>query len=100
EKVGGFIGLVSPARQAQLERERGLAIVGTHFGKGFLRDDRVHPGVIEVLTRLSQRPGWFQPVSTVLDYLVEAQGGTVLLEGFQLFRLEALWFWHSIHKRH
>jgi hypothetical protein len=99
DNVEEFIELLSPARQMQLERERGLAIVGTHFGKGFLRDGRVHPGVVEVLTRLSQRPGWFQPVSTLLDYLVEAQGGVALLRGYPLFRLEALWFWHRFHGR-
>ena len=100
DNVEEFIELLSPARQAQLERERGLAIVGTHFGKGFLRDGRVHPGVVEVLTGLSRRPGWFQPVSTLLDYLVEAQGGVALLKGYPLFRLEALWFWHRIRGRH
>lgn len=99
DNVEEFIELLSPARQAQLERERGLAIVGTHFGKGFLRDGSVHPGVVEVLTRLSQRPGWFQPVSTLLDYLTDAQGGAVLLQGYRLFRLEALWFWHQFRGR-
>lgn len=98
DNVEEFIELLSPARQDQLEHERGLAIVGTHFGKGFLRDGRVHPGVVEALTRLSKRPGWFQPVSTVLDYLAQAQGGAALLEGFGLFRLEALWFWHTIRR--
>src|SRR5450755_1705569 len=77
DNVEEFIELMSPTRQAQLEREGGLAIVGTHFGKGFLRDGRVHPQVVEILTRLSHRPGWFQPVSTLLDYLVEAQGEAV-----------------------
>jgi len=100
DNVEEFIELLSPARQTRLEREHGLAIVGTHFGKGFVCDGHVHPGVVEVLSQLSQRPGWFQPVSTLLDYLVAAQGGTRLLEGYRLFRLEALWFWHSIHKRH
>ena len=99
DNVAEFIELLSPARQGQLERERGLGIVGTHFGKGFVRDGRVHPGVVEVLTRLSQRPGWFQPVSTVLDYLADAQGEVVLLEGYRLFRLEGLWFWHSMRSR-
>jgi hypothetical protein len=99
DNVEEFIELLSPARQAQLEQERGLAIVGTHFGKGFLRDGRVHPGVVEVLTHLSHRPGWFQPVSTLLDYLVEAQHGPVLLTGYPLFRMEALWFWHQFHRR-
>jgi len=98
DNVEEFIELLSPARQEKLERERGLAIVGTHFGKGFLRDGEVHPAVVEVLTRLSQRPGWFQPVSTLLDYLAVAQGGVVHLAGYRLFCLEALWFWHSIRR--
>ncbi len=99
DNVEEFIELISPARQAKLERERGLAIVGTHFGKGFLRDGRVHPGVAEALTGLSKRPGWFQPVSTLLDYIVEAQGGVAHLKGYPLFRLEALWFWHRFRGR-
>jgi hypothetical protein len=99
DNVEEFIELLSPARLAQLEREHGLAIVSTHFGKGFLRDGCVHPGVVDVLTRLSQRPGWFQPVSTLLDYLADAQGGIAILKGYQLFRLEGLWFWHSIRRR-
>jgi hypothetical protein len=99
DNVEEFIELLSPARQAQLERQGGLAIVSTHFGKGFLRDGGVHPGVVEVLTRLSQRPGWFPPVSTLLDYVADAQGGIALLKGYELFRLEGLWFWHGIYRR-
>jgi len=94
DNVEEFIELLSPARQAQLEREGGLGIVSTHFGKGFLRDGCVHPGVIEALTRLSKRPGWFPPVTELLDYVADAQGGIALLKGYALFRLEALWFWH------
>ena len=99
DNVEEFIELLSPARQMRLEQEGGVAIVGTHFGKGFLRDGQVHPQVVELLTRLSQRPGWFPPVSTLLDYLVKVQGGIPLLEGYRLFRLEGLWFWHSIRSR-
>lgn len=99
DNVEEFIELLSPDRQARLESEGGLAIVGTHFGKGFVRDGCVRPEVIELLTRLSQRPGWFQPVSTVLDHLVRGQGGIVPVGGYELFRLEGLWFWHNIKGR-
>lgn len=64
-----------------------------------MRDGSVHPGVVETLTRLSQRPGWFQPVSTLLDYLAGAQGGVALLAGYALFHLEGLWFWHGTRSR-
>ena len=96
DNVEEFIELLSPARQTQLEHEGGLAIVGTHFGKGFLRAGRVHPKVVELLTQLSRRRGWFPPVSTLLDYVVGVQGGVPLLGGYRLFRLEGLWFWHGI----
>jgi len=99
DNVEEFIRLLSPAHQTQLELEGGLAIVGTHFGKGFLRDGRVHPQVVELLTQLSRRQGWFPPVSTLLDYLAGVQGRVPLLEGYELFRLEGLWFWHSIRGR-
>jgi hypothetical protein len=99
DNVEEFIELLSPSRQAQLEREGGLAIVGTHFGKGFLRDRQVHPKIVELLTELSRREGWFPPVSTLLDYVAGIQGRIPLLEGYQLFRLEGLWFWHSIRSR-
>jgi hypothetical protein len=99
DNVEEFIELLSPARQSQLEQEGGLAIVGTHFGKGFLRDGRVHPRVVELLTNLSKRPGWFQPVSTLLDYSVRLQGGVPLLQGYRLFGLEGLWFWHNFRSR-
>jgi hypothetical protein len=99
DNVEEFIELLNPARQAQLEGEHGLAIVSTHFGKGFLRNGRVHPGVVEVLTRLSQRPGWFPPVSQLLDHVAHAQGGIALIKGYELFRLEGLWFWHGLRRR-
>jgi hypothetical protein len=99
DNVEELIELLSPARLARLERERGVAIIGTHFGKGFVRDGQVHSGLTETLTRLAQRPGWFAPVSAVLDHLAQARGGVALLKGFQLFRLEGLWFWHSVRSR-
>jgi hypothetical protein len=99
DNVEELVELLSPPRLARLEREGGVAIVGTHFGKGFVRDGRVHSGLADTLTRLAQRPGWFPPVTTLLDHLVSAQGGVPLLGGYQLFRLEALWFWHSLRGR-
>jgi hypothetical protein len=99
DNVEELIELLSPQRLERLERERGVAIIGTHFGKGFVRDGQVHPAFTEILTRLAQRPGWFAPVTTLLDHLANAQGGVALLKGYALFRLEALWFWHRIRGR-
>ena len=61
---GDFIGL------HRLEAEGGLCIVSTHFGKrGYVSNGRLDPGVDEILRYIAAKPGWFVPVSEVLDYL-------------------------------
>lgn len=73
ETPGEFLRLLHSDHQDRLEEEGGLAIVYTHFGlPGFVRDGEVAPEFAEVLGALAARPGWFQPVSTVLDHLAGA----------------------------
>ncbi len=64
-----FCELLSEENQDKLEREGGVCIVYTHFACGFVENGRVHPRVEELLRRLAARPGWFVPVSTLLDHL-------------------------------
>ena len=71
----------------RLEEEGGVCILSTHLGKGFAHDGRLHPEVDEVFGYLAAKPGWFVPVSTILDHLRERnpQG---FLGSFDLLRLE------------
>jgi len=39
----------------------------THFGHGFVEDQRLNSRFADLMTRLSKRNGWFVPVSTLLD---------------------------------
>ena len=66
---GEFNRLLRDEAQQELERNGGIAIVATHFGKGFVTDGRVNDTTAGLLERLSRRPGWFVPVGELLDWL-------------------------------
>lgn len=72
--VGIFNETLSETGQERLETEGGACIMYTHFAKGFVEDGRVHPRFAELLKRLADRPGWFVPAATLLDFLVEYRG--------------------------
>lgn len=78
EDAEAFCQLISPARQERLERENGLCIVATHFGKGFVRDGRMVETFQERLEMLARRPGWFPTVGELLDWLRGQQRDEVL----------------------
>jgi hypothetical protein len=69
--VDAFNRLVTVERIDQLEREGGVCIVSTHFGKGFSQDGRLNSDTSDILRYLAGKPGWFVPVSDVLDYLLK-----------------------------
>jgi hypothetical protein len=69
EHCVAFNRLLRSRAQDQLEREGGVAIVATHFGKGFVKDGQVHVETARLLQEMSRRPGWFVPVGELLDWL-------------------------------
>lgn len=69
EDAEAFSRLITPARQEKLEREGGVCIVATHFGKGFVRDGRIHEPFRERVEALARRPGWFTTVGELLDWM-------------------------------
>jgi len=69
DNCGEFNRLVRVEAQDQLEQDGGVAIVATHFGKGFVTDGRVNELTASLLERLSRRPGWFVPVGQLLEWL-------------------------------
>ena len=85
-----FHRLLSVENQERLEQEKGICIVATHLAAGFVRDGEVIPDVERLLTRLAQRPGWFVPVSELLDFLAE-QYGIRTLPAEERHRMEWRW---------
>lgn len=72
--VGAFKRLVKRETLDALETRGGVCILSTHLGKGFVKDGRVDPQVDAMLEYVASKPGWFVPVSTLLDHLRAERG--------------------------
>ncbi len=66
------------AAQDRLEVNGGACIMYTHFASGFWRDGAIDARFRELMEQLAGRNGWFVPVTTLLDYIVERRGLTPL----------------------
>lgn len=78
EDAEAFGRLIRPEAQERLEREGGVCIVATHFGKGFVAEGGVAEPFRSRLEMLARRPGWFPPVGTLLDWMRRQVGDGVL----------------------
>jgi hypothetical protein len=76
--IESFVGTLAEANQDRLEAEGGACIMYTHFGAGFVVDGRIDSGFEGLIRRLSAKAGWFVPVTTLLDFLLDANGGHVI----------------------
>jgi len=86
--VGDFARLLTQENVDRLEDAGGLCIISTHFGKGFVKDGVLDPRVHRIFQTLSQKPGWYVPVSEMLDYLVQTQGKGRTLDSLKTAMLE------------
>jgi hypothetical protein len=86
--VGAFNRLVTRERIDKLEEQGGVCIVSTHLGKGFVTDGNLHPDTQDILRYVASKPGWFAPVSEVLDHLRRVQGRTEELGWQDCLKLE------------
>jgi hypothetical protein len=69
-----FNRCLSEPNQDRLEAEAGACIMYTHFVNGFSEGKAINPRFEQLMRRLSQKNGWFVPVATLLDFLLERQG--------------------------
>lgn len=76
--VDCFNRLVTPKSIDILRKRRGWAIVSTHFGKGYYRKNKLDSEFRKTLEYIASKPGWFVPVSQLLDFLVAEMGGDEL----------------------
>jgi hypothetical protein len=72
--------------------------VATHLGKGFVANGAVVPATERLLRRLAGRPGWFVPVGTLLDWLIE-QGAAGPLPPSEWRRMQWKWFADLVARR-
>jgi hypothetical protein len=94
--VRSFTAMLSEANQERLEAESGACIMYTHFSSGFYKNGRLDPRFVELMQRLSSRPGWFVPVSTLLDHLASHRERSNVITPSERRRLERRWLAHKI----
>lgn len=84
--VNAFNKLVNPESLEKLHQQGGWAIVSTHFGKGFCRNNKLNEDFEKTIRYLADIPGWYVPVSRLLDHLVSNQGASEIgsLERFKM----------------
>jgi hypothetical protein len=94
-EVETFVRTLSEANQDRLEASRGACIMYTHLGKGFYEHGRLHGRFRALMERLARKNGWFVPVSTLLDYLLQVKGRHEITPR-ERARLERRWLWHKV----
>lgn len=97
--VEEFTALLAPERVAELEQRGGVCIVYTHFGCGFVQQGQVVPAFAARVRALAGRPGWFVPVSTLLDHLAGPGGTPHTVSHAYLLRLSLRWLAGRVAKR-
>jgi hypothetical protein len=90
------IAQLSEANQNRLEADAGACILYTHFGHDYVKNGRIDDRFRSLIERLSKRRGWFVPVSTLLDYLLEQRRQKPILSNSQRRELELRWLAHKI----
>jgi hypothetical protein len=95
--VSRFVDAISEANQDRLEAEGGACIMYTHFGHGYVQDGRLHARFKALMTRLSQKNGWFVPVSTLLDHLRQQRDGLDITDA-ERQSLERRWLWEKMFR--
>ena len=98
DNVEEFNKLLCIKNQNKLVKERGICIISTHFGKGFVKDNELHKETKYLLAKLATRNGWFVPVSVAMDFL-KNRGKNGYINDFALFILEFKWFLHTVKRR-
>jgi hypothetical protein len=94
-KVSSFNECIRESEQDRLEEEQGACIMYTHFGHGYYEDGKLNPRFRSLVERLSRKNGWFVPVTTLLDLLVQKRTAAQITDR-QRSRLERRWLLHKI----
>jgi hypothetical protein len=88
--IGWFNKTLSERAQDRLAEQGGACIMYAHLAWGFHQDRRFEPRFKSLIERLSKMNGWFVPVRTLLDFLLEQRGPHVITAD-ERRRLERRW---------
>ena len=93
--VRAFNKCITEQNQDRLEEEGGACIMYTHFGFDFYKDSNINLRFKSLMDRLSKKNGWFVPVSTLLDYVLDVKGRHNITDK-ERKRIERRWLWQKI----
>ena len=94
-RISSFNAIMSEENQERLASEGGACIMYAHLASGFLEDGRINKRFKVLMERLSRTNGWFVPVHTLLDYLLQARGNHSITQ-VERSDLERRWLWHKL----
>jgi len=93
--VHAFNKCISERNQDLLEKDGGACIMYTHFALGFYDNNKINKNFRILMNRLRKKNGWFVPVSTLLDYLLE-KNGQHFITNQERKQLERKWLLHKL----
>lgn len=93
--ISSFNRRLAEAAQDRLEEEGGACIMYTHFAFGFHDGSGLNNRFVSLMKRLSRKNGWFVPVSTLLDHLLQQRGHREISDR-ERAALERRWLWHRV----
>src|SRR5262245_4433400 len=94
-RVESFNEIISEKNQDRLVREGGACIMYTHLAAGFLENGKINTRFKVLMERLSEMNGWFVPVHTLLDFILQARGNHIITQVEQR-DLERRWLRHKL----
>jgi len=95
DSMESFNARISELNQDRLASESGACIMYTHLAKGFLENGRINKRFRVLINRMSRLNGWFVPVRTLLDFILQVRGDHVITQA-ERNDLERRWLWHKI----
>ena len=94
-RIESYNAMMSEENQEKLVREGGACIMYTHLASGFLENGRINKRFKVLMERMSRMNGWFVPVHTLLDLILEARGNRSITQ-VERNDLERRWLWHKV----
>ena len=94
-RIESFNAMMSEDNQDRLVREGGACIMYAHLASGFLENGKINTRFKVLMERLSRMNGWFVPVHTLLDFILQVRGEHTITQAERI-ALERKWLWHKI----
>jgi len=94
-RIESFNAIMSEENQDKLVREGGACIMYTHLAAGFLEKGKINTRFKILMERLSKMNGWFVPVHTLLDFILQGRGNHSITQ-VERSDLERRWLWHKL----